>query len=95
MNDETWVRIYTDFAKLAPFFPDGFESIDNDNANTYFGLGQAAMLIDGSWSCGVLNDKANYDIDLGFMAFPPGFEPGAFRLGGRQDVFYRIICDTL
>ena len=78
MNDETWVRIYTDFAKLAPFFPDGFESIDNDNANTYFGLGQAAMLIDGSWSCGVLNDKNNYDIDLGFMAVPPpeGNEPG-------------------
>ena len=36
------------------------------------------MLIDGSWSCGVLNDKDNYDIDLGFMAFPPpeGNEPG-------------------
>ncbi len=32
---------------------------------------------------------------LGLVAFPPGFEPGAFRLGGRQDVFYRIIYDTL
>jgi len=71
LNDETWLKIYEDFAKLVPYLPDGFEAINNDDANTYFGLGQAAMLIDGSWSCGPLNDKNTYDIDLGFMAFPP------------------------
>ena len=78
MNDEVWLKIYEDFAKLVPFLPDGFEAISNDDANTFFGLGQSAMLIDGSWSCGPLNDKANYDIDLGFMAFPPpeGKDPG-------------------
>ena len=79
MNDETWVEIYTDFAKLVPYLPDGFEAIDNDNANVMFGLGQSAMLIDGSWCCGTLNNKEEYpDLDLGFFAFPApeGHEPG-------------------
>lgn len=68
MNDEVWKKLYADFAQLAPYLPEGFESIDNDNANTYFGLGQSAMLIDGSWSCGPLND--DYDIEVGTMAVP-------------------------
>ena len=29
------------------------------------------------------------------LASPARFERAAFRLGGRQDVFYRVICDTL
>ena len=68
LNDETWVKVYSDFAQLIPFFPEGFESIGNNDANTYFGLGQAAMLIDGSWSCGTL--MKDYDVNMGFMAFP-------------------------
>lgn len=68
MNDETWVEIYTDFAELAQYFPSGFESIDNDNANIYFGMGNAAMLIDGSWSCGPLND--DYEIEVGTWQSP-------------------------
>lgn len=76
MNDETWVKIYSDFAQLVPFFPEGFESIDNDNANIFFGSGNSAMLIDGSWSCGPLND--DYDIEVGTMAIPApkGNTPG-------------------
>ena len=76
MNDEVWKKIYADFAQLAPYLPEGFESIDNDNANIYFGLGQSAMLIDGSWSCGPLND--DYDIEVGTMAVPApaGNTPG-------------------
>ena len=75
-NDPEFVQILEDFAKLVPFLPEGFESIDNDNANIFFGLGQAAMLIDGSWSCGPLNDE--YDTDWGTMAFPApqGKAPG-------------------
>ena len=69
MNDETWVEIYTDFAKLVPYLPDGFEAIDNDNANVMFGLGQSAMLIDGSWSYGTLSGD-DYDIDVGFFSIP-------------------------
>lgn len=69
MNDETWVEIYTDFAKLVPYLPDGFEAIDNDNANVMFGLGQSAMLIDGSWSYGTLAGD-DYDVDVGFFSIP-------------------------
>ena len=77
MNDETWVKIYEDFAKLVPYLPDGFEAIDNDNANVMFGLGQSAMLIDGSWSYGTLAGD-DYDIDIGFfsMPAPEGYAPG-------------------
>ena len=71
MNDETWVKIYSDFAQLVPFLPESFTSIDNDQANVLFGLGQCAMLIDGSWSYGALNNKDDYpDLDIGFMPFP-------------------------
>ncbi len=75
-NDPEFVRILTDFAKLVPFLPEGFESIDNDNANIFFGMSNSAMLMDGSWSCGPLND--DYDIDWGTMAFPApeGMTPG-------------------
>ena len=75
-NDPQFVEILEDFAELVPFLPEGFESIDNDNANIFFGMGNAAMLIDGSWSCGPLND--DYDIDWGTMAFPApeGKNPG-------------------
>lgn len=77
LNDETWLKIYEDFAKLVPYLPDGFEAVGNNDANLYFGMGQSAMLIDGSWSCGSLIE--NYpDLDLGYMAFPApeGNAPG-------------------
>lgn len=75
-NDPQFEKIFEDFAQLVPFLPEGFESIDNDNANIFFGMGNAAMLMDGSWSCGPLND--DYDIDWGTMAFPApaGNTPG-------------------
>ncbi len=69
LNDETWVRIFTDFAKLVPYLPEAFASIDNDQANVMFGLGQSAMLIDGSWSYGTLSGD-DYDIDVGFFSMP-------------------------
>ncbi len=69
MNDETWVKIYSDFAKLVPYFPEAFASIDNDQANVMFGLGQSAMLIDGSWSYGTLAGD-DYDIEVGFFPIP-------------------------
>ena len=77
LNDETWVRIYSDFAKLVPYLPEAFASIDNDGANVMFGLGQTAMLIDGSWSYGTLAGD-DYDIDVGFFPVPApeGFTQG-------------------
>ena len=38
-NDPQFVEILEDFAQLVPFLPEGFESIDNDNANIFFGMG--------------------------------------------------------
>ena len=77
LNDETWIRIYSDFAKLVPYFPEAYASIDNDNANVMFGLGQSAMLIDGSWSYGTLAGD-DYDVDVGFFSIPApeGLEAG-------------------
>ena len=69
LNDETFVRVLTDFAKLVPFFPESFASMGNDMANVTFGLGRSAMLIDGSWSYGTLAGD-DYDIDVGFFPIP-------------------------
>ena len=75
LNDETWVKIYSDFAKLVPYLPEAYASIDEEQADVMFTLGQAAMVIDGSWSYSTLADG----IDLGFFSFPapegnaPGF----------------------
>lgn len=66
LNDETWVRIYSDFAKLVPYLPEAYASIDEEQADVMFTLGQAAMVIDGSWSYSVLSDG----VDLGFFSFP-------------------------
>ena len=80
LNDETWVRIFSDFAKLVPYLPEAFASIDNDGANVMFGLGQSAMLIDGSWSYGTLAG-ADYDIDVGFFPMPaPAGNAAGFSL---------------
>lgn len=71
LNDETWLKIYEDFAKLVPFLPDGFEAIGNTDSVQFFGMGQSAMFIDGSWDYGALNNKEDYpDLDLGFFPIP-------------------------
>ena len=77
LNDETWVRILSDFAKLVPYLPDAFASIDEENADVMFGLGQAAMVIDGSWSYGSLAGD-DYDVEVDFFPVPApeGFAPG-------------------
>ena len=66
LNDEVWVRIFEDFAKLVPYLPESYASIDEEQADMIFTLGQAAMVIDGSWSYSTLTDG----VDLGFFSFP-------------------------
>ncbi len=67
MNDEAWVKAYADLAKLAPFFPKGFESVTYNDSQALFATGKAAMFVDGSWNISVYDDA---DFDLGFIAIP-------------------------
>ncbi|MDR1600511.1 MAG: extracellular solute-binding protein [Oscillospiraceae bacterium] len=67
LNDEAFVKAYTDFQQMTKYFPEGFESIGNDDAVMVFATGRAAMVMDGSWSCGT-NDE--YGANWGTMAFP-------------------------
>ena len=75
LNDEVWLRIFEDFAKLVPYLPESYASIDEEQADMMFTLGQAAMVIDGSWSYSAVSDG----VDAGFFSFPapegnaPGF----------------------
>ena len=64
LNDEVWLKIYEDFAKLVPYLPESFASIDEEQADMIFTLGQAAMVIDGSWSYSTVSDG------VGFFSFP-------------------------
>ena len=74
LNDEVWNRIFEDFAKLVPYLPESFASIDEEQADMMFTLGQAAMVIDGSWSYSAVSDG----VDVGFFSFPApeGYAPG-------------------
>ncbi len=56
MNDENFVAALTDFEKLSKYFPEGFESVTNENGPDMLALGRAVMLIDGSWQSGLLKD---------------------------------------
>ncbi len=73
MNDENFVAALTDFEKLSKFFPEGFESVTNENGPDMMALGRAVMLIDGSWQSGLLKDT-----NWGAFAIPApeGKEPG-------------------
>lgn len=77
MNDEKFVKSLEDFAALAKFLPDGFESVKNDDGPIMMASGQAAMFIDGSWTSGAF--ERNYDFkDVGVFAIPApeGNQPG-------------------
>ena len=50
MNDEVWVKAYADLAKLAPFFPKGFESVTYNDSQALFTTKKAAMFADSSWT---------------------------------------------
>ena len=76
MNDEAFLKALTDYAALTKFFPDGFESIGNEDGPALLGLGRAAMFIDGSWTVGMFNEYE--DLDVGYFAIPApeGNTPG-------------------
>ena len=68
MNDEAFVKALTDYAALTKFFPEGFEALANEDGPAMFGLGRAAMFIDGSWTVGMFDEYK--DLDLGVFALP-------------------------
>ena len=67
LNDDRFVQAYTDFATLAKYLPEGFESISNDDAVMIFATGRSAMFMNGSWSCA---DYDDFGTNWGAMAFP-------------------------
>ncbi len=67
MNDEAFLKSLKDFAELAQYLPEGFESLTNSDGPAMLGLGRAAMFIDGSWTCGTF---ADYGVEWGAIAFP-------------------------
>ncbi|HHT08598.1 MAG: ABC transporter substrate-binding protein [Christensenellales bacterium] len=70
MNDETFVKSLEDYAKLAKFLPEGFESMGNSDMPAMLALGRAAMFIDGSWTAGALLGEDYKDLNWGAFAIP-------------------------
>lgn len=66
LNDEAFVKAYTDMAKVAPYLPSGFEAVTYNDSQVLFATGKAAMFMDGSWTVGTYGDV--------------GFEWGTFAI---------------
>lgn len=67
LNDEAFVKAYTDMAKVAPYLPEGFEAVTYNDSQILFATGKAAMFMDGSWTLGTY---ADVDFDWGTFAMP-------------------------
>jgi len=67
LNDETFVKAYTDIAKVAPYLPDGFEAVTYNDSQILFATGRAAMFMDGSWTLGTYD---GVDFEWGTFAMP-------------------------
>lgn len=67
LNDETFVKAYTDIAKVAPYLPEGFEAVTYNDSQILFATGRAAMFMDGSWTLGTYD---GVDFEWGTFAMP-------------------------
>ncbi len=67
LNDEAFVKAYTDMAKVAPYLPTGFEAVTYNDSQILFATGKAAMFMDGSWTLGTYGDV---DFEWGTFAMP-------------------------
>lgn len=67
LNDEAFVKAYTDMAKVAPYLPNGFEAVTYNDSQILFATGKAAMFMDGSWTLGTYKDVS---FDWGTFAMP-------------------------
>lgn len=67
LNDEAFVKAYTDMGKVAPYLPEGFEAVTYNDSQVLFATGKAAMFMDGSWTVGTYGDA---DFEWGTFAMP-------------------------
>lgn len=71
MNDEAFAAAFTDIGKLAPYLPEGFESVTYNDSQILFATGKAAMFMDGSWTSGTYGD-AGFNWGVFAMPAPEG-----------------------
>jgi raffinose/stachyose/melibiose transport system substrate-binding protein len=71
-NSEEMVASFQQIADLKPFLPTGFEATSYYDAEQLFAQGQAAMMMDGSWSIGAFEKDAT-DFEWGVF-YPPALE---------------------
>ncbi|MEG1525063.1 MAG: extracellular solute-binding protein [Clostridia bacterium] len=67
VNDEAFVKAYTDIGKVAPYLPKGFEAVTYNDSQALFNTQQAAMFVDGSWTASVYKDAP---FEWGLFAIP-------------------------
>lgn len=67
LNDKNFVAAYQAMADVAPYCPDGFESVTYNDSQVLFNSQKAVMFVDGSWTAGVYKDAS---FDWGLFAIP-------------------------
>jgi len=71
-NSEEMVASFQQIADMKPFLPTGFEATSYYDSAQLFAQGQAAMMLDGSWSVGPFEKDAT-DFEWGVF-YPPALE---------------------
>jgi raffinose/stachyose/melibiose transport system substrate-binding protein len=67
LNDANFVAAYQAMKDVAPYCPDGFESVTYNDSQILFNSQKAVMFIDGSWTAGVYKDAP---FEWGVFAIP-------------------------
>lgn len=71
-NSEEMVASFQQIDDMQPYLPNGFEAVSYYDAAQLFAQGQAAMMMDGSWSIGAFEKDAT-DFEWGVF-YPPALE---------------------
>ncbi|MCC6986648.1 MAG: extracellular solute-binding protein [Anaerolineales bacterium] len=71
-NSEEMVASFQQIDDMQPYLPNGFEAVSYYDAAQLFAQGQAAMVMDGSWSIGAFEKDAT-DFEWGVF-YPPALE---------------------
>lgn len=67
LNDEAFLKAYTDIAAVAPYLPQGYEAVTYNDSQVMFNTQTAVMFIDGSWTLSVYDDAS---FNWGIFAIP-------------------------